>query len=104
MQELTRRMIGSHEDAACFDLTLRVAAAELDLLRVRAVRTNIANAMYLRLAAPESESLIAELNSCERYERRAFSRRQRAMREFDSQFGQVLRIWRPTTSNDASRA
>ena len=91
IRELAGLMIGSHQDADCLDLALRVAAAELDLLHVRAVRMNIAAATYLRLAASGSDSLVAELGSCERYECRALSRRQRAMREFDLQFGPVLR-------------
>jgi predicted choloylglycine hydrolase len=95
IQELARVMVGSHQDADCLDLALRVATAELDLLQVRAVRTNIANGRHLRPAGPDSETLVAELASCERYERRAFSRRQKAMRQFDLHFGQALRSLPP---------
>jgi hypothetical protein len=59
------------------------ARAELDLMRIRKIRTSL----FEMLSLANSGSL-AELNDklakLERYERRAFSRRNRALREFDA--------------------
>jgi hypothetical protein len=59
------------------------ARAELDLVRIRKIRTSL----FEMLSLANSGSL-AKLNDklakLERYERRAFSRRNRALREFDA--------------------
>jgi hypothetical protein len=59
------------------------ARAELDLMRIRKIRTSL----FEMLSLANSGSL-AKLNDklakLERYERRAFSRRNRALREFDA--------------------
>jgi hypothetical protein len=58
------------------------ARAEFDLLRIRKVRTWLFETLYYDVAITDS---MAELNDklakLERYERRAFSRRKRALRE-----------------------
>src|SRR5258708_4695340 len=60
------------------------AGAELDLLRIRQIRAWLFKSLYFGANDATSGSL-AELNDklakLERYERRAFSRRKRAMRE-----------------------
>jgi len=63
----------------------RVAEAQVDILRIGKVRTSI----YERLSrSPLQEADHAKLNkyltSLERYERRAFSRRKRALRELEN--------------------
>jgi hypothetical protein len=60
------------------------ARAELDLMRIRKIRTSLFE--MLSLVANDANSVsLAELNDklakLERYERRAFSRRKRALRE-----------------------
>ena len=67
------------------------ARAEFDLSRIRNIRTSLFEMLSLVASDTPSGSL-AELNDklakLERYERRAFSRRKRALREFDaSQIG-----------------
>ncbi len=93
--DLVRLIAGSNDDLECLDMARRVAVAELKLLEVRAVRANLAKGIDPRSAAPESKSLVAILTGCERYERRALSRRQKAMRQFDLNFGEVLRSFAP---------
>jgi hypothetical protein len=60
------------------------AGAELDLLRIRKVRTWVFETHYF-VANDATSGSLAELNEklakLERYERRAFSRRNRALRE-----------------------
>jgi hypothetical protein len=60
------------------------AAAELDLLRIRKIRAALFNTLWVDANDTTPERL-AELNDnlakLERYERRAFSRRKRALRE-----------------------
>jgi hypothetical protein len=60
------------------------ARAELDLLRIRKIRTWLFKTLYFGANDVSSDNL-AELNDklakLERYERRAFSRRKRALRE-----------------------
>jgi hypothetical protein len=57
------------------------ARAELDLMRIRKIRTSL----FEKLANDANSGSLAELNDklgkLERYERRAFSRRKRALRE-----------------------
>jgi len=61
-----------------------VAGAELDLLRIRKIRTSMFETLSL-VANDATSGSLAELNDnlakLERYERRAFSRRKRALRE-----------------------
>jgi len=61
-----------------------VAGAELDLLRIRKIRTSLFETLSL-VANDATSGSLAELNDnlakLERYERRAFSRRNRVLRE-----------------------
>ena len=63
------------------------AGAELDLMRIRKIRTSLFEKLSL-LANDANSGSLAELNDklakLERYERRAFSRRNRALRECDA--------------------
>ncbi len=63
------------------------ARAEFDLLRIRKIRTSLFEKLSLVASDAPSGSL-AELNDklakLERYERRAFSKRKRALRECDA--------------------
>ena len=86
--------IGSENaDAAQREQALIIAESELTLLRVRAVRTSIFEQMLVARGAADtqepSEQLLGRLQAAlhfeqwrrlERYERRAFSRRQSAIR------------------------
>jgi hypothetical protein len=60
------------------------ARAEFDLLRIRKIRTSLFEALSL-VANDATAAHLAEFNDklakLERYERRAFSRRKRALRE-----------------------
>ena len=60
------------------------ARAELDLMRIRKIRTSLFEMLSL-VANDANSGSLAELNDklgkLERYERRAFSRRKRALRE-----------------------
>ena len=88
---------GENADAAQREQALIIAESELTLLRVRAARTRIFQQMLLATGAPDaqesSEQLLGrqpagvigrshfeQLRRLERYERRAFSTRQRAIR------------------------
>jgi hypothetical protein len=89
---------GHHADAAQREQALIIAESELALLRVRAVRTqifeqilsgpganNIRERRKQRLAPPAraaATSDIDKLKRLERYERRSFSRRRRAIQKF----------------------
>ena len=62
----------------------RAAEAELDLMRIRKIRAQMFEQLYFvaGTAAPDRlEELNGELVKLERYERRALSRRKRALRE-----------------------
>ena len=64
-------------------LAREAAGAELDLLRIRKIRAWLFQTLYF--ANPTASDRLAELDDklakLERYERRAFSRRKRALRE-----------------------
>jgi hypothetical protein len=57
-----------------------VAEAELDLLRIRKIRAGLFDALYCAEAPGQLAELNDRLAKLERYERRAFSRRKRALR------------------------
>lgn len=58
-----------------------VAVAQIDLLRIRNIRTSIFEAFFKSAQSAESlEQLREQLRKLDRYERRAFSRRRRALR------------------------
>jgi hypothetical protein len=98
---------GENADAAQGEQALIIAESELTLLRVRAVRTSIFEQMLLATGAADaqepSEQLLGRLHAgvigsshfeqlrrLERYERRAFSRRQGAIRKLLD-----VQLWTP---------
>ena len=97
VDRLATAIAGENEDAVQREQALIIAESEITLLRVRAVRTSIFEQMLLAMGAagPQepSEQLLGRLHAgviggshfeqlrrLERYERRAFSRRQGAIR------------------------
>jgi hypothetical protein len=63
-------------------LARQLAEAEVDLLRIRKIRASLFNTLYKRLEVQlhDYAELSDNLVKLERYERRAFSRRKRALR------------------------
>jgi hypothetical protein len=74
---LARSIAGPEADTARFALACEVAAAQIDLVRIRRARTEA----FPDLAAP-SEGL-ARFVALDRYEQHARARRKRAVRKFD---------------------
>jgi hypothetical protein len=94
---------GENADAAQGEQALIIAESELTLLRVRAARTSIFQQMLLATGAADQASKfgrqragvigrshIDQLRRLERYERRAFSRRQGAIRKLLD-----VQLWTP---------
>jgi hypothetical protein len=65
------------------DAALIAAEAEIDLLRIRKYRAALIEEARGQ-AEPLSSSLVDMLNKLERYERRAFARRNKALRATES--------------------
>jgi hypothetical protein len=97
VDRLATAIAGEHADAAQREQALIIAESELTLLRVRAASTSIFQQMLLATGAADaqepSEQLLGrqpagvigrshldQLRRLDRYERRAFSTRQRAIR------------------------
>jgi len=74
---LARAIAGDNADARSLELAARVAAAQLDVVQARRVR------LALYPAEPDAPGAIARLAAVDRYEGRALTRRNRAIREFD---------------------
>jgi|tagenome__1003787_1003787.scaffolds.fasta_scaffold19876571_2 hypothetical protein len=83
VEELVRVVLGSNPEKEYLGLAFGIAEAQVELLRVREVRTKIMAGARQSLADERVNDVISELVACERYERRAFSRRQTAMRELE---------------------
>ena len=98
LDRLTTAIAGENADSAQREQALIIAESELTLLRVRAVRTRIFEQMLLATGAADtrepSEQLLGrrragmigrppfeQLTRLERYERRAFSTREGAIRK-----------------------
>ena len=81
--ELAGRIAGPHASEARRDAALRIAEAQVELLRVRRVRTQIMAAWV------GEDDVTARLMRLDRYERRALSRRKAAIKTFDAPEGAV---------------
>ena len=74
-----RQVAGEGAGTELFELACRVAEAQMDLVRIRLVKTNL----YAQVEKnPKDGKLLAKLAVIDRYDGRAFSRRKFAIREF----------------------
>jgi hypothetical protein len=99
---LATAIAGESADAAQREQALIIAESELTLLRVRAVRTNILEQMRATEGSSRGDranavlpgviggAYLDQLRRLERYERRAFSRRQGAIRKLLD-----VQLWTP---------
>jgi hypothetical protein len=78
---IARSLTGAEADAAGHALACRIAEAEIDFRRVRAVKLRLFAALE---ADPGNGALLRQLASLDKYEGRAFSRRTTAVRAFDA--------------------
>jgi hypothetical protein len=81
IEKLAKLLSSDRQDAG--DRAREAAEAELDLLRIRKIRAGLFEAFYCTTGGFAELNGLAELNNrlgkLERYERRAFSRRKRAL-------------------------
>jgi hypothetical protein len=77
--DFARAILGDRDDAHLRDLASRIAQAQSDLTRVACIRLAL-----LPAAAAGDPIALEKLARLERYEKRAWSRRKRAIREFDA--------------------
>ena len=76
----TLAMVLAGEGGAPIEFARQAAEAEIDLLRIRKIRASQFNAKVGNADARAYTELSENLAKLERYERRAFSRRKRALR------------------------
>jgi hypothetical protein len=77
VEALARAIAGADVDAECLELARRIAEAQIDIIRARSAR------WQLFPEALRERDGIVRLAATDRYERRAWLRRKRAIREFD---------------------
>jgi hypothetical protein len=82
IEAMAKTIVSACAQETTIALARHLAEAEIDLLRIRKVRTALFNAHYekLDLQPHNYTELNDNLAKLERYERRAFSRRKRAFR------------------------
>ena len=82
---LAKVVAASHGEQDTTELARRIAEAEIDLLRIRKVRSAVLNLRHRNVPARglSDVELNQRLERLERYERRAFSRRKRALRDME---------------------
>ena len=91
IEVLARTMAGNDVSGGRFAQARRIAAAQLDLARVRQMKLDLQTAANFgsdgldrTVCASPDWNLLVPISKLERYEQRARARRRRAIREFDT--------------------
>ena len=80
--ELAERIANGSTDSQMRELAVRVAAAQIDVQRVRHARHAVMGALVAEPGSGTAPEKIGELVTLDRYERRAMSRRKSAILGF----------------------
>jgi len=80
-REIETSVTGAEADAIGHELACRIAEAIIDMRRVRLAKLPLVTRLH---ADPGDRRALTQLWRLDRYEGRAFSRRKRAIREFDA--------------------
>src|SRR5215831_13201145 len=81
VEALARRIAGEGANAAHHDLAMRIAEAQIDLVRIRRIRLGLTAGLVA------GRCVSAQLLRIDRYEQRAWSRRQTAIDRFHAATG-----------------